>query len=182
MRIKNKLSTALLLAMTAIGTASAGVLSVPTYYQEHSNWCWAASAQMILKFHNKSVAQCSMANYSFGINYACGNTTFYWNSRANQGNWNYYVDDMMNYYWGSTRFYQQNGSITQSSLQTRINASKPFIMSWRWSSGGAHDVVVKGYSGSYVYFNDPWDGNYTRTYAATVSASDRRWEDSLLQY
>ena len=184
MKLKKKLSAALLLALSAVGTsASAAVLSVPLYYQEHSNWCWAASASMILKYSgNLNVAQCSLANYSFGINYACGNSTFYWNSNANQGNWNYYVDDAMNYYWGATRFYQQNGYLSQTSLQTRINNSKPFIMSWRWSSGGAHDVVVKGYSGSYVYFNDPWDGSYYRTYASTVSASDRSWEDSLLQY
>jgi uncharacterized protein YvpB len=182
MKTKNRLSTALLLAMSAIGTASAGVLSVPLYYQEHSNWCWAASASMILGYHGKGVAQCSLANYSFGINYACGNSTFYWNNSANSGNWNYYVDDAMNHFWGSTRFYQVNGYQSQSSLQTRINNNKPFIMSWRWSSGGAHDVVVKGYSGSYVYFNDPWDGSYYRTYASTVSASDRSWEDSLVQY
>ncbi|BAV96643.1 C39 family peptidase [Lysobacter enzymogenes] len=182
MKIKNKLSTAALLALAAIGTASAGVLSVPLYKQEHSNWCWAASASMILSYHGRSVAQCSMANYSFGINYACGNNTFYWNSYANQGNWNYDVDDAMNYFWGSQRFYQQNGALSQASLKARIDANKPFIMSWRWSSGGAHDVVVTGYSGNYVYFNDPWDGSYYRTYAATVSASDRKWEDVLVQY
>lgn len=182
--MNKKLSAALLLSLAAFAsTATAGVLNLGLKQQEHSNWCWAASASMILKYSgNLNVAQCSLANYSFGINYACGNTTFYWNSNANQGNWNYYVDDAMNYYWGSTRFYQQNGYQSQTSLQTRINNNKPFIMSWRWSSGGAHDVVVKGYSGSYVYFNDPWDGSYYRTYASTVSASDRSWEDSLLQY
>lgn len=182
--MKKSLSAALLLALSAVGTtATAGVLNVPLYYQEHSNWCWAASAQMVLKFSKGTqYTQCGIVNYAFNINYACGNTTFYWNSNANQGNWNYYVDDTMNAYWGGNRFYQQNGSISYSSLQSRINAGKPFVMSWRWSSGGAHDVVVKGFSGNYVYFNDPWDGAYTRTYAATVSASDRRWEDSIFQY
>ncbi|SFK48433.1 C39 family peptidase [Lysobacter sp. cf310] len=182
MNLKNKLSTALLLALSAAGTASAGVLNVPLHMQEHSNWCWAASATMILQYHGRPLAQCTFVNKAFNINYACGNSTFYWNSPANQGNWNYYVDDHMNYYWGGMRFYQQNGYLSQADLQYRINANKPFIMSWRWSNGGGHDVVVKGYSGSYVYFNDPWDGSYTRTYASTVSAPDRHWEDVLVQY
>ena len=184
MKMKKNISAALLLALSAIGTtASAAVLSVPLYYQEHSNWCWAGSAAMILRYsNNKTVTQCSLANYSFRINYACGNSTFAWNSPANQGNWNYNVDDAMNYFAGATRYYQQNGSLSESNLQSRINSNKPFIMSWRWTSGGAHDVVVKGFSGSNIYFNDPWSGSYVRTYASTVSASDRRWEDSLLQY
>lgn len=183
--MKKKLSAALLVALSAVGgTAAAGVLSVPLYYQEHSNWCWAASASMVLDYSggNYYVAQCDLANYSFGINYACGNNDFYWNSSANQGNWNYYVDDAMNYFWGSTQFYQQNGYMSLSSLQYSIDSNKPFIMSWRWTAGGAHDVVVTGYSGNYVYFNDPWDGSYYRTYSSTVSASDRYWEDSLRQY
>lgn len=181
MKLKKKLSAAMLLALSAVGTASAGYIdNVPLYYQEHSNWCWAASATMVLNYHGRSVAQCTFVNASFNINYACGNGEFYWNSPANQGNWNWNVDDGMNYFWGNQSFYQTNGYLSMGSVQWYINNHKPFVMSWRWSGGGGHDVVLTGYSDDLVHINDPWNGSYWRTYASTVSASDRHWEDSIL--
>ena len=178
--MNKKLSAALLLSLAAFASsATAGVLSVGLKQQEHSNWCWAASSQMVFGWFGKSYTQCSLANYSFGINYACGNATFYWNSNANSPNSAQAITQVLNA--GGVSAYR-TGALSQSALQSKIDASKPFIIGWYWTSGGGHAVVVKGYSGNYVYFNDPWPGNgsYTRTYSATVSASDRSWGDSMV--
>jgi len=182
MKLKNKLSAAALLVLSAVGTASAGGLinNVPQYYQEHSNWCWSAAATMVLNYHGRAVAQCTFVNASFNINYACGNGEFYWNSPANQGNYNWNVDDAMNYFWGNQSFYQLNGYLSMGSVQWYVQRSKPLVMSWQWSGGGGHDVVLNGYHDDLVHINDPWNGSYWRTYASTVSASDRYWYDSVL--
>ena len=39
---------------------------------------------MVLNFFGKTPSQCAEVNYALGINYACGNSTFNWNSNANQ--------------------------------------------------------------------------------------------------
>lgn len=152
-------------------------LSVPLRTQEHSQWCWAGASQMVLQFKGKSVTQCAEANYALGINYACGNTTFNWNSQANQPNSTSAVTRILN--WGGVSA-STTGVISQSYSNQYLNASRPYIILWQWTSGGGHFVVVKGYSGNYLYINDPWPGNgsYTRTYASTVNASDRYWYDS----
>lgn len=181
MKLKSKLCAAALLVLSGVGTASAGyVLHVPQYYQEHSNWCWSAAATMILNAYGKAVAQCTFVNASFNINYACGNGEFYWNSPANQGNHNWNVDDAMNYFWGNQSFYYASGHLSMGSVQWYINNGKPFVLSWVWTAGGAHDVVLIGYHDNLVAINDPWNGSYWRTYDSTVSASDRYWRDVVL--
>jgi peptidase C39-like protein len=46
-------------------------LPVPFYLQEKSNWCWAASAQMVMEYLGKSVKQCDQANDVIGRNDCC---------------------------------------------------------------------------------------------------------------
>lgn len=51
-------------------------LSVPLVTQENSQWCWSASSKAVLNFYAKTPSQCQIVNWAFGLNYACGNTTF----------------------------------------------------------------------------------------------------------
>lgn len=178
------LIASLVLAALAGPAASAQskVLSVPQRTQEHSEWCWAGSSQMVLGFFGVNPTQCAEANYSLGINYACGNTNFNWNSNANSPNSTNAVSSILNAWGVNASVF--NGYFYSSTVQTHINNSKPFIILWQWTGGGGHFVVVKGYSGSYLYINDPWPGNgsYTRTYSSTVSASDRYWYNTCYTY
>ena len=42
------------------------VLPVPLISQQTDSWCWAASAEMIMKYHGKAVPQPDQANQRFG--------------------------------------------------------------------------------------------------------------------
>lgn len=171
----------LLLAATGSAFAQSYMLNVPQRVQEHSQWCWAGASQMVLNFKGKNPSQCAEANYALGINYACGNSTFNWNSRANQPNSTNAVSYIIKG-WGVNS--SVTGVLSQSSSTANINASRPYVILWQWTGGGGHFVVVKGYSGNYLAINDPWPGNgsYWRTYSSTVSASDRWWYNTAITY
>lgn len=83
--IKQVVAAAMLLAIPA-AMAQWKTLSAPLTTQEHGQWCWAASSKAVLNYYAKTPSQCQVVNWAFGLNYACGNTTFKWNSDANQPN------------------------------------------------------------------------------------------------
>jgi ABC-type bacteriocin/lantibiotic exporter with double-glycine peptidase domain len=173
------LAIASIFSLSQLASAQTKNLNVPLKVQEHSQWCWAGASQMVLNFFGKTPSQCAEVNYAKGINYACGNSTFNWNSNANQPNSTNSITYILNG-WGVNS--SVVGVLSQSNSTSRINANRPYVILWQWTSGGGHFVVVKGYSGNYLYINDPWPGNgaYTRTYASTVSASDRYWYNTAV--
>jgi hypothetical protein len=46
-------------------------LAVPFIEQLGDNWCWAASAQMVLTFYQRPKQQCELANTLFGFRNCC---------------------------------------------------------------------------------------------------------------
>lgn len=168
-------------AMSSLASAQTKNLNVPLKVQEHSQWCWAGASQMILNFFGKTPTQCAEANYAIGINYACGNTTFNWNSTANQPKPTNTITYILNG-WGVSS--SVVGVLSQANSTAKINANRPYAILWQWTGGGGHFVVVKGYTnnGATLYINDPWPGNgsYVRTYASTYSASDRYWYNTAV--
>jgi hypothetical protein len=46
-------------------------LAVPFIEQVGDNWCWAASAQMVLTFYQRPKQQCELANALFGFSNCC---------------------------------------------------------------------------------------------------------------
>jgi ABC-type bacteriocin/lantibiotic exporter with double-glycine peptidase domain len=173
--------SAALLSIGSVVLAQSYQLSVPLKVQEHSQWCWAGASQMVLSYKGKSATQCAEANYALGINYACGNSTFNWNSNANKPNSTNAISSILNH-WGVGA--GVTGVLSQTSSNNNINGNHPYVILWQWTGGGGHFVVVRGYSGSYLYINDPWPGNgaYTRTYSSTVRATDRYWYNTAVTY
>ncbi|MDM5179220.1 C39 family peptidase [Massilia sp. DJPM01] len=172
----------LLLALPA-AMAQWRTLAVPLTTQEHSQWCWSASSKAVLNFYKKTPSQCQIVNWAFGLNYACGNTYFNWNSYANQPN-NMYgsngsVQNILNAWGVSNGAYSVASS--WNSVVYDINANRPFVIRYGWSNGGGHILVGRGYATTngvnYVYIMDPWpgEGQTYRTYNSAVSASDHRW-------
>ena len=149
--------------------------------QETTNWCWAASTQMIMYYAGTYVQQCYEANWvHLGSDGATccydpyKNSTSYCNKGATDSQMYYNF-----YHWG---FYNSiyNSYLSYSSVQSEINNNRPFNIHWVWKSGGGHAVVVRGYdSGQNLYINDPWYGQQTRSYSSTVDASDRYWYSTL---
>lgn len=182
MKTSKKLCMAGLLLASLVSSAYATTLNVPLRVQEHSQWCWAGASQMILNYHGKNPTQCAEVNYALGINYACGNTSFNWNNYANQPNTTNALSRILNR-WGVRA--GVTGVLSQSYSNWYLDNNHPYSILWQWrGGGGGHFVVATGYSGNYLYLNDPWPGNgrYVRTFASTVSASDRWWYNTAVTY
>ncbi len=158
-------------------------LSVPLVTQEHSQWCWAGSSKAILNDYNKNPSQCQIVNWAFGLNYACGNGTFDWNSYANRPNSMYgssgSVQNILKYWGVPNNAYSIASS--WSAVVSDINANRPFVIRYGRTSGGGHIMVGTGYetyNGSNdVYIMNPWpgEGKTYRTYNSAVSALDHKW-------
>jgi hypothetical protein len=176
------LGTSLLLTSPALW-AQSKTLNVPLVTQEHSQWCWAGSSKAVLNFYAKTPSQCQIVNWAFGLNYACGNSVFNWNSNANQPN-NMYgsngsVQNILNS-WGVGNSAYSSAS-SWSSVVADINANRPFVIRYGWTNGGGHIMVGRGYETvngvNYLYIMNPWpgEGQTYRSYSSAVSASDHKW-------
>ncbi len=172
----------LLLALPA-ALAQYKSLAVPLTTQEHSQWCWSASSKAVLNFYGRNPSQCQIVNWAFGVNYACGNTTFWWNSYANQPN-NMYgsngsVQNILNAWGVSNGAYYTASS--WNSVVWDVNNNRPFVMRYGWTNGGGHIMVGHGYQVyngvNYIHIMDPWPGEglTVRTHNSAVYASDHRW-------
>lgn len=163
--------------------AQSKYLNVPFVQQEHSQWCWAGTSKSILNFYNKTPSQCQIVNWAYGLNYACGNTTFDWNSAANQPNGMYgsngSVQNILNY-WGVPNTAYSTAS-SWNSVVYDVNNNRPFVIRYGWTNGGGHIMVGYGYqvvnNVQYIRIMNPWPGEgfTSRTYSSAVSASDHQW-------
>lgn len=196
--MKNMMRFVAVLALAATGTigvAQVKTLPAENTQQEHSQWCWAASSSCVLKvIQGKTTAQCDIVNYEYDRTDACGNTTFDWNSPANQPIPNLYgdtpsVEHIFAKYYGTTT--GQNSACTYAVINSEIDAGRPVIMRWGWNSGGGHLLVVYGYDSSnntqQVNYMDPWpgEGTFLVTYAWVKSGnknggSTHTWTHSLV--
>ncbi|MBD2848696.1 C39 family peptidase [Paenibacillus sp. IB182496] len=103
---------------------------------------WAASSVSILKHFGIDELQCAFAiNIRFG-EVTCDNTS---------ENIDNVLDGFVMYYGVSA--YKYTGSLTWSELKTEIDNGRPIYVSWGWSTGGGHAVVIYGYSQSGTYVN-----------------------------
>ncbi|MBV8465548.1 MAG: C39 family peptidase [Burkholderiales bacterium] len=177
-----------LLCATQSAFAQWRTLDVALTTQEHSEWCWAASSKAVIGYFEAPPNQCDVANWAYGINYACGSSNFYWNSYANQpntlfGNSGSVQDILSN--WGIWT-YAVNDYLSWAHIVQDIDANRPFIMRYGWTYGGGHVLVGRGYEvdsdGSrYLYLMNPWPGE-GMTYASydyAVYANDHTWTHSL---
>jgi hypothetical protein len=172
-----------LFAAVPLAFADWRILNVPLVTQEHSEWCWAGSSKSLLNYFNKTPSQCQIVNWAYGINYACGNSNFNWNSYANQPNSMYgsggSVQNILKA-WGVPNS-AYNYAISWNSVVWDINNNRPFIMRYGWTNGGGHIMVGRGYETwngtNYIYIMNPWpgEGQTYSTYDAAVSDWDHQW-------
>ncbi|MCD0492172.1 hypothetical protein B0T37_09235 [Chromobacterium violaceum] len=185
-RLNAMILASALSASAAAAQADSKVLNVPLTTQEHSQWCWAGSSKAVLGLYNKTPTQCAIVNWAFGINYACGNSNFNWNSYANQPN------DMFGSN-GSLQGILKNWGVPNTAVYDYlswthvlqdIQANRPFVIRYGWTNGGGHFIVGRGYqsgSGNYLYMMNPWpgEGMTYASYNSVVSASDHNWTHTL---
>jgi hypothetical protein len=132
------------------GHAAEKMLPVTEQWQETSQWCWAASGQMIMEYLGTSATppratpQCYQANQRFGRTDCCTCPTPAYVSAANPGcvrpgwpqldTWGYNSSETT---WGTALAWDQ--------VKAEIEAGRPFMLSWAWHGGGAHAMVGIGY-------------------------------------
>ena len=138
-------------------SAQVKVLQVALQWQETSEWCWAASGQMLMNsLGPRNVPQCYEANQEFRRTDCCACPTppacvnpgwpqfSTWNYNSNSTNW--------------------GTALGWNSVMNEINNGRPFMFSWAWNGGGGHAMVAKGYlninfigiSTNWVYVDNPW--------------------------
>ncbi len=152
-------------------TVLGGVLSVPQKYQEKDQWCWAAGSQAVLAFYGVSKTQTEIAQYGTGgqniPNYLYGSDS------THRG-----VDMILSYF-GGIGTTPTESALSQSTLTSDINGSKPPVLRWGWDSGGGHIIVAYGTDSSTVYIMDPWYGPTVNTYSWVYKGGGHTWTHTL---
>lgn len=144
-----------------------GITSNFNYFassQKNSNWCWAASLQMIFNYYGINISQEQIVLRSYGVD-ANGNLPNWTGSfpvvTANLNNWS--IDN-------SGRMYSVSaslnwGSPTPAYLIQQLNLQRPILIGYKSSPTTGHAVVVTACS--YIQTNngpliqslivrDPW--------------------------
>ena len=165
-------------ACTTAGVCQAAAapssLAVPLYPQVEDEWCWAASAEMIMSYLGESVQQCAQANYRFGRTDCCTNASSESSTtECDQPGWPNWTN------WGFTYSETAYGTaLTFAQIQAEIAANRPVGFAWAWTGGGGHYMVATGTTidstgTQWVSINDPWAPNVgeqvTLTYADWVA-------------
>ncbi len=197
-RVISPLVSALGLVFPLLVSAASYQLNVPTLAQEHSEWCWAASANAVLTYRRVASTQCGIVNWVNRINYACNQKNFYWNDGYIGNSANYMTGTTgisgILWSWGNRSSYDYYGPLSYNTARSVITSGNPVIVLWQWAGGGGHFVVVNGYDdnnasdGQGLYFMNPWPGegaeygNYKWMSAGTSNMGTHRWVESLVTY
>jgi len=120
-----------------------------------TSWCWAATAQNVMRFHKKSTEQCDIV--AKAMNYAdeapcCGKTPtecWTWGGHPEVA-----FDKFQFSYLPANP--QENKLLSYKEATEEICKGRPFISSLDLFTGVRHSVVVTGYSTKYgVRIYDP---------------------------
>lgn len=128
-------------------------LGINRVQQAQSNWCWAASSQMLGQFVRASCpGQASIVRAIMG-----------W--EANQGANDTQLKNALAF--ATERSANYTGVYPYSSITATMNGGRGLIAKFLWNSGTAHAVVFSGYntSSSLVRITDPASGCATASYA-----------------
>ncbi len=171
----------LLLCGPAIALST--ILDVPVVIQEQSQWCWAGVSAAVIRAKGTPIEQCTIAEYArvratwhdFGSVDCCEDPSQgcnYWNYAWGA---NGSIQDILSH-WGINN-YGIGAALTLSTVESEINANRPFVIRWGWDSGGGHFVVGYGVVGSTLYYMNPWFGEGAKMadYAWVVSGSSHTW-------
>ncbi len=147
-------ATALLAAEPA-SAALGQTLSVPLIPQEKTNWCWAASSQMVMCFligdkpPYMKFRQCIQAGDKFMVD-CCGGFP---HQACDRGTF----PDFAHY--GFTATPNRDKSLPWDEVVRQIAQHKPFVFSWRRPDGTGHMAVAIGHlivnNSRYIKVNDP---------------------------
>ncbi|MEZ4887671.1 MAG: papain-like cysteine protease family protein [Chitinophagales bacterium] len=131
--------------------------------QENSQWCWAASIQMIFNYYGVDITQSQIVSRTYGTDY-WGNLpdwpASFQTIHANLNNWS--IDNNGQYYEVSAEMGM--GTPTPAFLVEELSNNRPVIIGYNTGQGG-HAVIVTAisyYPTAYgpqvqtIIVRDPW--------------------------
>lgn len=131
------------------GSKNYKMLRIPKWEQKFgTSWCWAATAQNVMAFHDKNVDQCTLVATVYNYPYpedpngpCCGKTAtecFGWGGHPE------WIFDKFQFSFLPPYEYSKN--LTWEEATEEICQNRPFISSLDLATGDRHSVVVTGYS------------------------------------
>jgi hypothetical protein len=167
-------------------------LNIAHVTQAHSEWCWAADANAVLRYRGVSSTQCGIENWVDSIGYACEAAPFYWNDQANSPNTLAGTTGIAGILWylGRRDSHYYGTPLSFRSVSAAIRAGNPVVILWTWYGGGGHFVVIDGYDDQQqaLYFMNPWPGegngygNYNWIRYGIGNMGTHTWAESLIVY
>jgi len=150
------------------------ILPMQFWSQQQSNWCWAASEQMVAAYSALTLTQCQNANFHSGRTDCCTNP-----GACNFGG----CFTMTNHGFTETVLSQLNcggltptgnSALTFNQITAEFNAGRPVAFAWSWTGGGGHELVALGSWNTsdgqqWVTVYDPGGNQIDMTYADWVS-------------
>lgn len=166
------------IAITTLSTifiTSANAVYVYRYQQEQTNWCWAASAQMMGHTMGRDVTQSAIVDYVLGT---IANVT---------------SGDIENEKKAVNYATLRNTTLRRSALsfaatKSELDTGEPIYIQLAWNVGGAHAVVVSGYntSAGTLTIVDPAKGCGTKSFSynsmitgCTFQSGTGKWSNSI---
>jgi hypothetical protein len=114
------------------------ILPLTLHWQQTSEWCWAASGQMVMDFLGpRDVPQCYQANQHYPRNDCCSCPT---PDECVKPGW----PDFSTWGYNSTET-QWGTPLSWSQVMDEIDSGRPFTFDWAWNGGGSHVMVAYGY-------------------------------------
>lgn len=148
------------------------VLDVPTHTSPSgSNWCWAGCATMATQYYGNNTTECEIVEWARlnisspnrGTNNCCSFPTpdscFGGTAIAN-------IDAIL----GSEGLScsRINNTVTLGTVQSTINDNRPIIIQGE-RNFSFHTMIIIGYDGNYLHYNDPAGGSYITLYSDAIT-------------
>jgi len=163
--------------LTASASPGSELLAVDRRGQKKSNWCWAASGEMVMDHLGVDVTQCDQVNKQFGLTTCCQSATL----ACNKTGWPEF--NKYGFTFDTTHF----APLSWDDIVTEITDERtPFCFTKKSNGGGGHMLVVFGYTEidgePWVWVHDPLPVNTGSThvipYAEYDSGTDyTHWHD-----
>ena len=166
-----------IMTLSTIFITSANAVYVYRYQQEQTNWCWAASAQMIGHTMGRNVTQSAIVDYVMG-------------TVANIGSGNIENASKAVNYATLRNTTIRGAALSFAASKAELDSGEPFYISigWKDKDGGGHAVVAAGYntSASTLTVVDPAPKCGTKAYSynsmitgCVFQSGTGKWRNSI---
>jgi hypothetical protein len=126
------------------GALKPNPLVVALIGQEATNWCWAASAQMIAAYWGKKSPQCRQVQAEGHVSGCCNATDHAASPLPNGCDTTGWPDDTFSQ--DTLQFSIANSQLSWEQVKGEIDKGQPFAFSWLYNNGNqGHMMVAIGY-------------------------------------